>query len=153
MRKLLLSTLLLMILTLSQCGIQTFEPIIELNPPLALTAELLTDQYPNRIQLQFWGLNNEEYFSGYNVYVADGPTETELAAAEVYPNPSGDEDKPTVETPPVWEATLYTVILEKEYDYTELENDEYYYFYVKSYSQEYNLTSDRSNYTNFHYFK
>jgi len=47
------------------CGIQSFEDLADLNPPLALDAYVVNDE----IVLKFISYNYEKNFSGFNVFV------------------------------------------------------------------------------------
>jgi len=55
----------LFIITLTSCGIENFDSVTELNPPLALNATSSNRE----IQLTFSAYNNEPAFGGYNIYV------------------------------------------------------------------------------------
>ena len=135
-------------LFLASCGIEGFEPIIELKPPLALTAKM----YSNKIRLEFWGANDETYFSGYDVYVSD-TIENLKKEGKKYPNADELDNKSTI-----WEniqavsvATKYTYDIDKTYDQKELVVGIDYFFYVKAFSEEYSIHSKPSNITNVRY--
>lgn len=133
------------ILFFASCGIEGFEPIIELKPPLALTAKM----YSNKIRLEFWGANDEEYFSGYDVYVSD-TTENLKNEGKPYLNADELDNKATMweNIEPVSIATKYTYDIDETYDKKELVVGIDYFFFVRAFSEYYSFRSKPSNITN-----
>ncbi len=141
--------LFFVLLATASCGIETFQPLIELNPPLGVETELIS----NKIYIKFWGLNNESYFSGYDIYVALDDTSAQNGTGFKYTNSEGIQEKPTLweNINPVSVATQYTFVVDKYYDLQPLVDNIDYYFYVKAYSIEYNIHSGRSDYSKVRY--
>ena len=129
----------------SACGIESIQPVIELNPPLGLTAQTTT----NGIELWWWSVNPKSYFSGFDVYIAENEQALRNNTGNKIPSSDGDKNKPTL-----WSgitsssnAIQYHLVLKQNYDYQPFNNITYY-FIVKAYSSEYNLHSKPSNITN-----
>lgn len=135
---LLACALLALTLSLSSCGIESFEPVIGLTPPLGLTLSNIS----NMIRVQFWGFNNETYFEGYTIFMA--VNQSDLVNNIGYPVPpySGETNQPTLPNQiPVVLATRYSFDVSHYTNLTALIHDQYYFFYVKSYSAVYNIYS------------
>lgn len=127
------------------CGIESFEPTIDLKPPLGLTASNIS----NGILLEFWGLNDESYFEGYKIYIAESLNDLLQNKGGVLPN-SDDPGKPTMPNiPPMTEATRFSYLVKNFTNNNQpliLSNS--YFFYVKAYSAQYNIVGKPSNITN-----
>jgi len=104
-----LCALLLPALCLS-CGIQSFEDMADLNPPLALSATVVG----NTIELKFLSYNYENNFSGFNVFVGTESTSVNQKSKPI-PN-SRTENAPTFATNRVFrEPTEITLVLTEGY--------------------------------------
>lgn len=141
--------LFLTAIVLTSCGIEGYEPIVELKPPLALNATIVS----NKIHLEFWGLNDEDYFSGFQVYVADTKQKLLDGQGNKIPNKDGLDNKPTIweDIGPVYAATKYTFDMSRDYDDSDLIIGLDYFFYIKAYSEEKLIQSPPSNITNVTY--
>ena len=133
------------LMVISACGIETIQPVIELNPPLGLTAETTT----NGIELWWWSVNPESYFYGFDVYISENKEDLRNNKGHKIPNSDGDVNNPTL-----WRgvthssnAIRYHLVLKQNYNYQPFNNISYY-FWVKAYTKEYNLHSKPSNITN-----
>ncbi len=129
---------------LLSCGIETYQPIINLAAPMGLTAV----NSNNSIFLQFYALNNEDYFTGYYIYMdillADFPN-----AGFIVPNSDGTTNKPTIfNVPPMSSVQSFTYFVSKYTNNQNLIPETTYWFMVKAYSEQYNTYGDPSNYTN-----
>lgn len=136
--------LILGILLLVSCGIESFEPEYRLNPPLGLTAETVS----NGIKLTFWGLNPEDYFSGYQVFVGTSYDEVRTNdRSKRVPNNSGDF--PTIIVTPFNTSTKFEIVITYTTNLNEpLVSGLEYYFSVAAYSKRYDIFSPLSNITN-----
>lgn len=65
MRKIIV--LFLPMMFLLSCGIDVPELNVSLRPPMGLSVKYIT----NSVRIEFWGFNDEDYFSGYVVFVSD----------------------------------------------------------------------------------
>lgn len=129
----------------ASCGIETIQPLIKLNPPLGVETVCSN----NKIYITFWGLNNETYFTGYDVYVALDTEQYNNDKGFYYTNAEGIQGNPTIWEGiiPVSSATKYTYVVDKYYDLEDFQNGLDYFFYVKAYSAGYVIHSDRSDYS------
>lgn len=136
--------ILLGCIVLAGCGIEGIQTIPELNPPLGLTTTLTTN---NAILVRFWSSNPEQFLTGFNVYVADSEETLRQNLGSLMPNTENDPDKPTLwrNVSPSSNAVLYQVVFSQNYNLQPFENNLTYHFYVRAYSQEYNLKSPPSN--------
>ncbi|URA10188.1 hypothetical protein [Thermospira aquatica] len=126
------------------CGIESFEQEISLNPPLGLEA---TVDGNGDIELSFWGMNNEPYFEGYNIYIAAAMEDALQDRGGRLPGPS--ENQATIPNISVMnEAKRFTYTVTKNTNGDPLQSGVTYFFYVKAYSAQYNVQSPRSNITN-----
>ncbi|NPV38468.1 hypothetical protein BREVNS_0292 [Brevinematales bacterium NS] len=133
-----------LLLFLASCGIESFEQEISLNPPLGLSA---TTNGDGDIVLSFWGMNNEPYFEGYNIYIASSMQDALEDKGEKIPGPS--ENQATMPNISVMSSvTLFTYTVTKDAKGDPLVSGVTYFFYVKAYSAQYNVQSPRSNITN-----
>jgi len=134
----------LLALGLVSCGIESFEQEISLNPPLGLEASVDGD---GNIVLAFWGMNNEAYFEGYNIYIASTMDDALQEKGEKIPGPS--EGQATMPNIPVMNsATRFSYTVTRDAHGDPLVSSMTYFFYVKAYSGQYNIQSPRSNVTN-----
>ena len=152
-------TAFIALLMLFGCGVEKIETVILLNPPLGLQAtnynlQIVNNQTTNYlrcIKLEFWALNNETYFSGFKIYVAD--TKDDLISS----NFTGTYRQLSNTAKMSNEATLYngwssmTEAKKVVYYFTNDANGtspivgKEYYFHIRSYSKMYKLASPPSN--------
>lgn len=66
------------------CDLNNFAPAIPLHPPLGLTLSSSN----SRIIASFWAMNDEEFFSGYNVYMGRNHTQASNRT-DFVPNSTG----------------------------------------------------------------
>lgn len=132
------------VLCLTSCGIESFEQEISLNPPLGLVA---TVNGNGDIILSFWGMNNEPYFEGYNIYIASTMEDALQEKGEKIPGP-GEQQATMPNIPVMNQATSFSYMVTKDARGNPLESGITYFFYVKAYSAQYNVQSPRSNITN-----
>ncbi|MEN2997766.1 MAG: hypothetical protein ABDH28_01835 [Brevinematia bacterium] len=62
----------ILILVLTSCGIDVPELVVTLRPPMGLKVWFTTN---DTIKLEFWGFNDEDYFSGYVVFASSSYSE------------------------------------------------------------------------------
>lgn len=137
----LISVLLFMLISLTSCGIESFEPVVALNPPLGVT---LSNINTNQILVQFWGFNDETYFEGYNIYVALNSATLVSNGGYLHPREGGSTNIPTMwNIVPVSTATHYSFTVTK-YTNADLVQDITYFIYVKAYSDVYYIESGPS---------
>lgn len=82
------------------CSLQNFEPTGPLHPPLGLTAVSTN----GGVLLSYWGLNDEQYFGGYIVYV--GTSNEVYGRSNAFP--AADGTFPTLRLTPFSYATRFT---------------------------------------------
>ncbi len=134
------------LLVLAGCGIETYQPVVNLSSPLGLIAY---ETNSNAIVLQFWGENDETWFSGYDIYVAETQADLQANNGMRLLNTDGKTDKPTIyNVPPMTSARQFTYTVSYYTNFTPLQTGTTYFFFVKAYSQQYNIFSDPSNITN-----
>lgn len=94
------------IFLLVSCGIESFEPIIGLKPPLGVSLSCSN----NKILVQWWGFNDETYFEGYNVYLTTiGSAALSNGGGYRHPRSDTSTNIPTIPNlPAVAAATLYS---------------------------------------------
>jgi hypothetical protein len=85
-------TVLFAALVAASCGIETIQPLIKLNTPLGVETVCSN----NKIYISFWGLNNETYFSGYDLYVALDTEQYNNDKGFYYTNSEGVAGNPTI---------------------------------------------------------
>ena len=67
------------------CGIESFEDLADLNPPMGL--EVKVNFNPRTLELTFMSYNYENNFAGFNVYIGNEATEVNQQRANlVIPN-------------------------------------------------------------------
>ncbi len=130
----------------SACGIEGFQAIPKLNPPLGVVASMSS----NKIMVSFWSSNPETYLTGFNIYIADSIQTLKDNQGKLMPNSDGDPDKPTLwrNVEPSSNAVLYQIVFAQDNDNQPFQNNLSYFFMVRAYSSEYNLKSLPSNITN-----
>ena len=139
--------LIIAFFVIAACGVEDFQPIISLNPPLDLFA---TNIYPGQIQVTFHGYNTEDYFSGYNIYIDNSP---------IYlgnPNPSnrvyqsgGSTNIPTLPETAMSGETVFTFIINNQDLPAGITSGQIltnigfnYFINVRAYSIRYDFTSN-----------
>ncbi|GEM_PF-1367245 len=131
------------------CGIETYQQVSTLASPLGLTAVETNFGSGNIIFLQFWGLNNEPFFSGYYIYMAETPNDLFIGNGMPLLNTQGQVGRPTIyNIPPMTSAQQFSYTVTYYTNYTPLQSGSTYFFFVKAYSYEYNIYSDPCNVTN-----
>lgn len=138
---------------LISCGIDVPELTLTLRPPMGLKVSFTTN---DTIRLEFWGFNDEEYFSGYVVFVSENyndladPTKTFVDKPKIPNNET--RSLPTFSVSPTSEPTNYVFELPLN---TIGENGNIlfikgfeYYFAVSAYSSSKKIFSPMSNITN-----
>ncbi len=134
-----------MFLCCAGCGIEGYQPVNTLSSPLGLTAVETNSQ----ILLQFWGENDESFFSGYYIYMAETINDLEGSNAMVLLNSDGRAGKPTIyNVVPSTSAQQFSFTVTHYTNNSSLQSGTTYYFFVKAYSGEYNIYSDPGNITN-----
>ncbi len=123
------------------CGVESLEPDYSLNPPLGLTAESVS----NGIKLSFWGLNEEDYFNGYVVYIG---RKREDVIEKKYKVKNDSNDLPTIIMGAFSVASNITYVVTRDQDGNALLSGEVYYFAVAAYSKTKDVYSPISNITN-----
>ncbi len=142
-----------MFLTLS-CAIEDFNSTPNLNTPLGLGAVYTTNSATNAvIRITFWGLNNETYFSGYEVFIAESLSDltNEINSYRVLPNINGESNSITSNSTTIianmTEATYFQYDISYDTNFVTLANITYY-IWVKAYSATFGSYSLPSNWTN-----
>lgn len=149
-KKIILSVILMTIA--GACGIEGIQSVIRLNSPLGVKLESVSNN--TAIKVTFWGLNDEDFFSGYDIYIAANTSAAEAGSGLKCQNLNMDWSKPTISgLSPVTVATQYTYVIL----YNVTNNTDYpfkttidYFIYVKAYSEVYNVHSGRSDYAVVH---
>jgi hypothetical protein len=129
-------------LALLACGIEGFESLNDLHPPLALTASSSNSM----IILSFLSFNDEEYFSGYNVFI--GLDETEVLDRKTPLRNEKTETLPTFPYPAAAEARRITLAISKNTNGQPFAIGAEYYVGVTAYNSRYLTNSRSSNVTN-----
>ncbi len=134
--------LFLIMIAVTSCGIEGIEQFKELNPPLGLTATATN----NTITLRFYSSNPEEYFSGFDIYIAGSIEELKNGSGTKMPNADFDANKPTLweNISPSSNVIIYQVTFTENHDQQPFQALDYYFF-VKAFSIIYNLPSLPSN--------
>ncbi len=133
---------------LYSCGIDVPEIETKLKTPLGLTT-LSTPS--NTIILEWWGYNDEEYFSGYVIFISQNYDEI----ADITKPPSQkpkllneNNTVPTISLSPATYPRLIRVEITKDINNIPLLPNIRYYFAVAAYSISKNIYSPLSNITN-----
>jgi len=139
------------VLFLSSCGIDLPEVTSKLRTPMGLVVYSSNDSFV----LEWWGYNNEDYFSGYVVFVSGNyqeisdPSKSPIEKPKIL-SPSGS--LPTFSFLPANEPTKYTVMLPINTTVDDRGNKLFlnfqYYFAVAAYSSSKGIFSPISNITN-----
>ena len=130
----LVSVLIFLLVGLNGCGIESFEPTVSLNPPLGVTLSIAGT---NQILVQFWGLNDETFFEGYNIYVGLNETELKTNGAYRHPRSTGDTNIPTMwNIAAITTAAHYSFTITK-YTNADLQKDITYFICIKAFSDVY----------------
>ncbi len=103
----------------------------------------------NQIFLQFYALNDEDYFSGYFIYIATTIYALQGNQGFIVQNSEGTTNKPTIfSVAPMSSVKIFTYTVTSYTNNQALIPGTAYYFEVKAYSDQYNSYSDPSNITN-----
>jgi hypothetical protein len=141
-----------LLLSLQSCAIDSFEPVIDLKPPLGLS--LLIASNSTNIHVSFFGLNDEPYFEGYRIFIVPlsvSAWDPLNPVGFMVPNSDPNQSSTLPNEPKVSSAKMYS------YDVAVYSNGQpfltnaNYFFYVMAYSAVYNIMSKPSNLTNIVY--
>lgn len=142
-------TVIIAILLLASCGIETVQQDIRLKPPLGLS---VTTNLGGGILLSFWTLNNESYFDSFKIFVTTTSNEAVLdlgsgnyGRGDLISNINRDANNPTLtinNVLPVTSASNISIIIPPEIYF--ISNHMTWYFFVKSYSSLYTVASKAS---------
>ena len=136
------------VLLLFSCGIQGYVPPKNLKPPLFPFADIIS----NQIRVTFYAFNDEDYFDGYGIFIADSLDSGVKDTGNLISNRDGVVDKPTIyNVPAMTVATQISFLIERNYNNERFTINGKYYFYVKAYSFQYQFYSDSSEVTNVDY--
>ena len=163
------------VILLQACSVESFDVDASLKPPIGLTADFTTNIVTNingsttnvltngDIQITFFGLNDETYFTGYEIYIATNASEisNENMSFHALPNKNGETNADetnsvTIEGSgigPVTEATAYHYDMTEDTNQTALVDGQLYFIKVKAYSRSMKVFSLSSNITNAVYHK
>ncbi len=139
------------------CEVEEYNAPIALNPPLALSAwcvaEIVTNTNSvvstnNYIGISFKGFNDESYFSGYAVYVADNVADLTNGTNSFRMIPSATSNAVTLIRDPVTTPTSYEYQIKYDTNYLPLTDGKAYYIEVEAYSVTHDAFSLPSNPTN-----
>ncbi|MFN4245250.1 MAG: hypothetical protein ACK4F9_03770 [Brevinematia bacterium] len=150
MRLLLTFSIFLSLLFLPSCIIGAIQSGFPLNPPLGLELSPLEN---NSINAKWWGNNQENYFSGYVIFISTNSNDLYINR-----NSTNHFDKPyltnSIGSLPTVSATISSIT--KEYSFTithlpngtRITNNVVYYVAVSAYSSSKKSFSPLSNITN-----
>ncbi len=150
------------------CSVEDFNVAPSLKPPIGLVADFKTNIVTNivgsstnvstngDIGISFFGLNDENYFTGYEIYIATNAAEisNENGSFRALPNKSTNADATnsvSIEgsgVGPVTEATAYHFDIDEDTNHAALADGQMYFIKVKAYSRSMNVFSLPSNITN-----
>ncbi|MCX8028759.1 MAG: hypothetical protein N2712_02065 [Brevinematales bacterium] len=145
--------ILLSIILLYSCGIDVPELEVKLRPPMGLVASFTEN---DTVKIQFWGFNDEDYFSGYVVFVSGYYNDIADISKPLSDKPKIPDNQtgvlPTFSIQPTSEPKLYTFELplttrNEKNEIVFIRNLEYY-IAVASYSSSKKIFSPLSNITN-----
>lgn len=131
-----LLSLFVLILALVSCNLENFEPLSDLHPPLDLQAASSN----NQVFLSFWGANNEDYFSGYNVLIGDSEATVQSLSYWL----SNQGSLPYYSLSPFTYATRFTLTVSNDYDGSSLVSGQTRYFAVTAWDSRNNTNSRTS---------
>jgi hypothetical protein len=136
----------LLLLVYCGCGLETYQQIPVLGAPLGVTA---TNYAAGLIRVQFWGENDETFFSGYYIYMALNPNDLLIGNGMPVLNTDGRAGKPTIyNISPMTSAQQFSFDITSYTNNSSLSIGTTYFFDVKAYSGEYNIFSYSSGITN-----
>lgn len=79
---------------LSGCGLPDATDLEDLNPPQSVqVSKVCSGSTLTGVNVSFYGFNNEDFFSGYNIYLITSPSETDMASVVSRHIISGDIKK------------------------------------------------------------
>ncbi|MFN4245663.1 MAG: hypothetical protein ACK4F9_05900 [Brevinematia bacterium] len=140
---------------LSSCGIDVPELVESLRPPMGLKVVFTTN---DTVRLEFWGFNDEDYFSGYVVFVSGNYNSIADVTTPISEKPKlldfQTATLPTFTSLPtsepnsyVFEINLSSVVVNDKGEKVFLRGFEYYVA-VAAYSLSKRIYSPLSNITN-----
>ena len=129
LNKLLISSFLILIALLAACDLENIEPVTGPHAPLGLNVSSSN----STVYLHFWALNDEDYFAGYNVFLA----QEEEAVAES-PHPDND---PFEAHQRFTSARKFTLSVETDNEGSALQTGDTWYFAVTAYDSFYEENS------------
>ncbi|MDR2735024.1 MAG: hypothetical protein LBC99_10405 [Spirochaetota bacterium] len=94
----------------TSCGIQSFEDLADLNPPLALKATVVNGE----IVLEFLSYNYEKNFSGFNVFIGTDSSHVR-SQSKVIPNIRTDSVPTFAMLTNFARPTEVTLVISREY--------------------------------------
>lgn len=128
------------------CGLETYQQVPILASPLGVTA---VNNNKGQITVQFWGENDEFFFSGYYIYMALNQNDLLSGGGMPVLNTDGRAGKPTIyNLAPLTSAQQFSFVISSYTNNSPLNVGVTYYFDVKAYSAEYNIYSYPSGITN-----
>ena len=130
------------ILALFSCGIENFESLADLHPPLGLTAS----SSGGKIFLEFSALNPEENFAGYSVFIGDD--ETAVINQEIELPNEITREPPFTNHEPFYSARYIELTVTKYTNNLPLPVDAQIYIGVAAYDARNQTNSRTSNVTN-----
>ncbi len=134
MKKIILISILSLFLLFS-CDLENYETTGALHPPLGLT--LVSSNLT--VYASFWALNDESYFTGYNVFI--GNSETEVSNLS-YPLSNSVGQLPSYYTPSFSEAKAITITISNQHDGSAFSGSSTFYFGISAYD---NIEADNSH--------
>lgn len=153
-------SIFVLLLFAASCGIESPEATVDLAPPLGVSVT----EVSNQMIVHFWGYNNEDYFSGYQIYISDNPAnlvgDIPPLSAGLLVNLNGYTNDPTIIADRLSSPRLFAftnqpsiyIISNASKFYVTLNTNFTYYFNVRSYSQLYKIVSRRPSDTASNYY-
>ncbi len=134
-------TILFLFVALISCGIENFDSLTELNPPLALKATSSNKE----IQLSFSAYNNEAAFGGYNIYI--GLSDYDVQQKKyLLKNTAGEI--PFIQEIPFYSVKTIEMTITKNTQSNPFQTGEILYLGVTAYNVQTGVDSKTSNVTN-----
>ena len=137
--------LLLAIVSILSCGIESMQEELRLKPPLGIDASVLS----NSIVVSFWSYNDEYFFDGFKIFIAyTDPLETLTTAFTGYEitNKEGIPNKPTLyNLTPSSNITRYYFSMDKDINNMPFTISNRYFFYAKAFSTVRTMSSPSSD--------
>jgi len=134
MKKIILISILSLI-TFFSCDLENFDTTGSLHPPLGLTLASSN----NTVYASFWALNDEVYFTGYNVFIGDSETDVSNLS---FPLSNSVGQLPFYSTSAFTYAKQITVAISNKHDGSALSGGATYFFGITAYD---NIEADNSH--------